>query len=714
MLRRSIRMLGFLAFGWAGLLLCLLGEATLFAADEPLLNPGKALSFWALQAVSNPAVPAVRNEAWVRSPVDAFILATLEQKGIKPALPVDRRSLIRRATFDLTGLPPNPDEVQAFLEDRSPDAFAGLVERLLASPRYGERWGRHWLDVARYADSNGLDENVAYGNAWRYRDYVIRSFNADKPYNLFLIEQIAGDLLPTTEDLSLRHDRLEALGFLCIGPKLLAEPDKMKLEMDIIDEQIETFGRAFLGATLGCARCHDHKFDPIPTDDYYSLAAIFKSTRTMDDLATIAKWHEPSVSTPADLQIQKAYSERLAAQKTSLTNRVSEAKRLLLSTLGTNALPREPERQYSSNTVAQIEALRTDLKALEAEAPEPASTMGVEDGTNIWKTIRVHLRGSHLTLGESVPRRVPRAMSFGPPPEFGESQSGRLELASWLADPRHPLTARVFVNRIWRWHFGRGLVASPDNFGLLGERPSHPELLDWLARRFVLDGWSMKSMHRLLMLSSTYQMSVNGSREVEDIDPENALLSHFSLLRLGAEEIRDNLLSVAGKLDLTMAGKTIPLKNREFVFNHTSKDATTYESLRRAVYLPVIRNHLYDLFQQFDYPDPAIPSGNRATTVVAPQALMMMNSELVLEAAEGFARRLLAPPHSSDRQRLLQAYLRAFGRIPSGLEHRLAETFLLSSQAAQGGGVASESARLEAWITLCQTLLASSEFIYLN
>ncbi|MSU31991.1 MAG: DUF1553 domain-containing protein [Pedosphaera sp.] len=714
MRRCYMKMLGFLTFSWAGLLLCLLGEATLFADDKAVLIPVKTSSFWALQAVSNSAVPAVRNKVWVRSSVDAFILATLEQKGIKPALPADRRSLIRRATFDLTGLPPNPDEVETFLEDRSPDAFARLVERLLASPRYGERWGRHWLDVARYADSNGLDENVAFGNAWRYRDYVIRSFNADKPYNLFLIEQIAGDLLPTTEDLTLRHDRLEALGFLCIGPKLLAEPDKMKLEMDIIDEQIETFGRAFLGATLGCARCHDHKFDPIPTDDYYSLAAIFKSTRTMDDLATIAKWHEPSVSTPADIQIQKAYSERLAAQKTSLTNRVSEANRLLLTALGTNALPREPERQYSSNTVAQIEALRTALKALEAEAPEPASTMGVEEGTNILKTIQVHLRGSHLTLGKSVPRRVPRAMSFGPPPEFGERQSGRLELASWLADPQHPLTARVLVNRIWRWHFGRGLVASPDNFGLLGERPSHPELLDWLAHRFVLDGWSMKSMHRLLMLSSTYQMSVNGSREVEDVDPENALLSHFSLLRLDAEEIRDNLLSVAGKLDLTMVGKTIPLKNREFVFNHTSKDATTYESPRRAVYLPVIRNHLYDLFQQFDYPDPSITSGNRAATVVAPQALMMMNSALVLEAAEGFAKRLLAPPHSSDVQRLLQAYLHAFGRTPSVLERRLAETFLRSSQTAQGRGVVSESARLEAWITLCQTLLASSEFIYLN
>ena len=705
---------GFRTLGWVGLLLCLLSEAPLFAAEKAVLDPVKAQAFWALQPVANPVVPAVRNKAWVRSPIDTFILATLERKGIQPALPAERRTLIRRATFDLTGLPPTPAEVEVFLADRSPDAFAHLVERLLASPRYGERWGRHWLDVARYADSNGLDENVAFGNAWRYRDYVIRSFNADKPYDQFLIEQLAGDLLSATEDFSLRNDRLEALGFLCIGPKLLAEPDKMKLEMDIIDEQIETFGRAFLGATLGCARCHDHKFDPIPTDDYYSLAAIFKSTRTMDDLATIAKWHEPSVSTPKDLQIQKAYSERLAAQKTSLTNRVMEANRMLLSALCTNTLPREPEKQYPSNTVAQIEALRSALKTLEAEAPEPACTMGVKEGTNILQTIPVHLRGSHLSLGKLVTRRVPRAMSFGPAPEFSDRQSGRLELARWLVDPQHPLTARVMVNRIWRWHFGRGLVASPDNFGLLGERPSHPELLDWLAHRFLAEGWSVKSMHRILMLSSTYQMSVNGSLRAGDVDPENALLSHFSLRRLDAEEIRDGLLSVAGKLDLTMGGKTIPLKNREFVFDHTSKDATTYDSPRRAVYLPVIRNHLYDLFQQFDYPDPAVPSGNRAATVVAPQALMMMNSPLVLEASEAFAKRLLEPSHFSDGQRVRQAYLHALGRIPSKMERRLAEKFLRSTQAAQGRGRVPESTRLEAWQTLCHTLLASSEFIYLN
>lgn len=278
--------------------------------------------------------------------------------------------MIRRATFDLTGLPPTPAEIAAFLADRSPDAFARVVDRLLASRHYGERWGRHWLDIARYADSNGLDENVAFGNAWRYRDYVIHAFNQNKPYDQFLTEQLAGDLLPPTEDLAVRNERLTALGFLSIGPKVLAEPDKVKLEMDMIDEQIDTLGRAFLATTLGCARCHDHKFDPIPTDDYYALAAIFKSTRTMDDLKTPATWHEPVVSLPEDLQIQEAFRAKLAAQKLNLSNYVAEANRVLLTTLQTNTLPKEAEKLYPTNTLAELAQRRADLKKLEGSAPE--------------------------------------------------------------------------------------------------------------------------------------------------------------------------------------------------------------------------------------------------------------------------------------------------------------------------------------------------------
>jgi hypothetical protein len=693
--------------------------------------------FWAFQPVANPPIPQVHNGAFqVQSPADNFILAKLAEKQLKPAAPADRRTLLRRATFDLTGLPPTPAEMDAFLADRSPEAFARVVDRLLASPRYGERWGRHWLDVARYADSNGLDENVAFGNAWRYRDYVVNAFNQDKPFDQFVIEQLAGDLLPPADQVAVKHERLTALGFLSLGPKLLAEPDKVKLEMDMIDEQIETLGRAFTGMTLGCARCHDHKFDPVPTDDYYSLVAIFKSTRTMDDLKTVARWHEPEVALAADLAAKASWEIRIAGLKGDVSNRVATANAALLAEQKTNALPKKPESFYPAGTAADLKKLRDELARLEKDAPELPSTMGVTESTNIMKAFPVHLRGSHLTLGREVPRGVPRAMASSTPPTFDETHSGRLELARWLASAEHPLTARVMVNRIWRWHFGRGLVASTDNFGALGERPSHPELLDWLARRFIAEGWRVKAMHRLIMLSSVYQQAgefsavrapdaaalpLNG-RETDDVsrirevDPENQFYSHFPLRRLEAEEIRDALLAVAGNLDLTMGGKTIPLKNREFVFNHTSKDATTYESVRRALYLPIIRNHLYDLFEQFDYPDPAVPTGSRNATVVAPQALLMMNSDLVEQCAEKLARQLLRAVGLSDEQRLEQAYLKAYGRPPTARERARSLNFLGQFERTELAGKANgnSDSRAQAWKTLCQTILAANEFIYLQ
>ncbi|HEY1171214.1 MAG TPA: PSD1 and planctomycete cytochrome C domain-containing protein [Verrucomicrobiae bacterium] len=668
--------------------------------------------FWSFQPMAKPEVPAVRKSAWVQSPVDAFILAKLEEKKLKPAAPADKRALIRRATFDLIGLPPTPQEIDAFLADRSPGAFAKVVERLLASPQYGERWGRHWLDVARYADSNGLDENVAFGNAWRYRDYVINAFNKDKSYDQFLTEQIAGDLLPRSEDIAVRHERLTALGFLTMGPKLLAEADKTKLEMDMIDEQIDTLGRAFLATTFGCARCHDHKFDPVTTEDYYALAGIFKSTHTMDDWKTIAKWHEPVVALPEDYQTKKDYEAKITAHKVSITNYIAEANKVLLVTLKTNTLPKTPEKMYPTNTVAELAKLRADLKKMEEDTPELPSTMGVMESTNILKTLPVHIRGSHLSLGKPVARGVPLVMTISTKPQFSEKQSGRMELARWLTNEDHPLTARVMVNRIWRWHFGQGLVASTDNFGVLGDKPTHPELLDWLARKFIAEGWSVKAMHRTIMLSSAYQMEANVSGAPNHADPENRLLAHFPLRRLEAEEIRDALLSVAGSLDLTMGGKTLPLKNREFVFNHTSKDATTYESPRRAVYMPIIRNHLYDLFEQFDYPDPAVPNGNRSSTVVAPQALLMMNSELVVKSAEKFAEQLLADEKMPDAKRLDAAYVKAYGRLPAAAERKRAEKFLATFASAAEGDKA--VARKGAWTTLCQTLLAANEFIYLN
>ncbi len=685
------------------------------AGGKRVIDMEEGRKFWAFQPLGKPLLPNVRGQAWIQSPVDAFILEKLERKHLKPAPAAGRRTWLRRATFDLTGLPPKLVDIEAFLADRSQDAFGRVLDRLLDSPQYGERWGRHWLDVARYADSNGLDENVAFGNAWRYRDYVVSAFNRDKPFDQFLIEQLAGDLLARSENIALKHERLTALGFLSMGPKLLAEPDKVKLEMDFIDEQIETIGRAFMGITLGCARCHDHKFDPVPTEDYYSLAAIFKSTHTMDDLKTVARWHEPEVGLPEDFRAKEDFDKLIDAQRLVITNLMSTANRTLIADAKTNSLSSNPESRYPTNTQAELKRLRDGVKRMETEAPELPSTMGVRDGTNILKTFPVHLRGSHLTLGKEVSRGVPQVMVGSTRPLFDERHSGRLELARWLASAEHPLTARVMVNRLWRWHFGQGLVASTDNFGALGERPSHPELLDWLARRFIAEGWSIKAMHRVLMLSSAYQMASNVGNALDASDPDNRLLSHFPLRRLEAEEIRDALLAVAGMLDLTMGGKTLPIKNREFVFNHTSKDATTYDSTRRAVYLPIIRNHLYDLFEQFDFPDPAVPTGNRNATVIAPQALLMMNSDLVQQAASKLATHLLEDTRMPDAKRVERVYLQAYGRPPSGRELERARRFLdqfedtISVQKPRP-----DNCRAQAWTALCQTLLAANEFIYLN
>ncbi len=677
------------------------------------LEEGK--KFWAFQPINDPPLPQVESQEWIRSPIDAFILAKLEKEQIKPARGADRRALLRRATFDLTGLPPKPNEMASFLSDSSPDAFAKVVDRLLESPRYGERWGRHWMDVARYADSNGLDENVAFGNAWRYRDYVVRAFNQDKPFDQFLIEQLAGDLLPPTGSIAVKHERLTALGFLSLGPKLLAETDKVKLEMDFIDEQIETIGRAFLGVTLGCARCHDHKFDPVPTEDYYALAAIFKSTHTMDDLRTVARWHEPEIALPKELETKAAFDQLLDKTKFAVTNLIATANKRLLEELKTNSLPANPESRYPTNTLSELKTLKEQLKKLEAEAPELSSAMGVKDGTNILKTFPVHIRGSHLTLGKPVPRGVPRVMTGPAAPAFGDHQSGRLELARWLASREHPLTARVIVNRIWSWHFGRGLVDSTDNFGALGDLPSHPDLLDWLARHFIKEDWSMKAMHRLIMRSSTYQMAASKDPVAALRDPDNRLLSHFPIRRLEAEEIRDALLSVAESLDLTMGGKTIPVKNREFVFNHTSRDATTYESTRRALYLPIIRNHLYDFFEQFDYPDPAVPTGNRGATVIAPQALLMMNSELVEQVSSQLAARLLKQARLTDAERVEQISLIAYGRPPAQKELERALAFLRQLQDTNSKAKTEPGGeRAQAWGALCQTFLAANEFIYLQ
>lgn len=645
---------------------------------------------WAFVPPVKPSLPAVKDSAWAKSPIDRFILEKLEASGLRPAAAADKRTLIRRVTFDLTGLPPTPDEVDAFLTDNSSEAFARVVDRLLESPAYGERWGRHWLDVARYADSNGLDENIAYGNAWRYRDYVIQSFNADKPFDQFIREQIAGDLMPTTDE-AIRHERLIATGFLSLGPKVLAEVDEKKMEMDIVDEQIDTIGQAFMGITLGCARCHDHKFDPLTQEDYYALAGIFVSTKTMENFKKIARWYENPIGSPAEMSRQKEYEQVVA--------RLNETIKTLT-----------PKTDEASKR--DLKKRREELANLQKNAPEVPTALGVTEGQAT--DVALLRRGNHLSPGKTVPRRFPKVLAGETQSALPAKESGRHELAMWLTRPDHPLTSRVIVNRVWRWHFGQGIVRSVDNFGRLGEKPSHPALLDWLALRFIEDGWSIKKLHRMIVLSATYkQSSVPGPQSA--VDSDNHLLSHFPRRRLEAEEMRDALLAVAGRLDRTGGGRAIThVKNREFLFDHTSKDGTKYDSRRRSVYLPVVRNNLYDVFQLFDTTDPAVTKGDRATTTVATQALFYMNSELVANSAAELANQLLAR-NESDTAMVDRLYRTAYVRPPSPRETERAirgvATFEKQLQSSEPNA---EKRRMKAWAVMCQAVLAANEFVYVD
>jgi len=660
----------------------------LWAAEK--IDLAKGREHWAFQPVKRPALPVVKAKDWPRNGIDHFILARLEKAGIRPAPMATSQDLQRRIHYALTGLPPSG-------KIENPKS---LINRLMATPQYGERWARHWLDVVRYADSNGLDENAAHANAWRYRDYVVAAFNADKPYDQFLIEQIAGDRLPA-KDAARKRELFVATGFLSLGPKVLAEPDKMKMEMDIIDEQIDTLGRALLGLTLGCARCHDHKFDPIPTADYYALAGIFKSTKTMESLKTIAKWHENPIATPAEKQLREKHTALVGAQKKVVSAFTEKANAQLLVSLKADKLPAKPEEKYPKATKDELAKLREALKRLEDNPPPLVSAMGVTDGNAT--ELPIFVRGDHNTPAKSIqPRRFPQVLSDGKP--LAGKASGRLALSKWIADEKNPLTARVMVNRMWRWHFGRGLVSTTDNFGFQGERPSHPELLDWLATWFMDNGWSVKKLNTLILASATYQMSTTASPAAFKADPNNVLLSRAPLRRLEAEPLRDSLLELAGLLDKKLGGYVWTFENFKLVFNHTSEDATTYESNRRALYLPVIRNHVYDLFELFDFPDPGTVNGNRADSTIAPQALYLMNSPLVLRATEAIAKQLLAEKNLTNAQRVERLYTKIYNRAPSAKETQRAEAFI--NNFAQD--------RVASWQALCQALVSSNEFLYLK
>jgi hypothetical protein len=815
------------------------------AAVQPKSNPTPATStreftaeekaFWAYQPLAHFPPPKVKHRSWVKSPIDAFVLQKLEQKGISPAPPADKLTLLRRATYDLIGLPPTEKEMQEFLKDRSPHAFDRVVERLLASPRYGEKWGRHWLDVARYADSTGNDEDHRYPHAWKYRDYVIDAFNKDLPYDQFVREQIAGDLLPAADGGEVNRRGIVATGFLALGAKAIAQQDKQKMLHDVWDEQVEVTSKALLGMTVSCARCHNHKFDPILTKDYYSLIGIFAGTRSFSDAnshvsavfekplvpksewqnyqaarksyndkqkrvrlaldvikdqaqALLARQHSSHMADvfvasrrvyenganldevakqlgvdstllkkwveflkPDALRV-RGYLDDWAAATPENRDRVAReyqthfAKRLeiwqtQLSDWHTKyqkavnenqPLPDRPgleegedrfffevyfaegpfsvsdkeKKPFTEEQWAKIEQLHKEQEELKKTAPpEPELACAIEEGEPAKQ--RVLVRGDYNNLGEDAPPAFPAILArYDPRLPF--SGSGRLQLAEWLAREENPLSKRVLVNRVWQWHFGEGIVRTPDNFGKMGDRPSHPELLDFLAGEFIRQGYSIRALHRLLMKSSTYQMASENPSAI-DADPDNRLFSRFSRRRLTIEELRDGMLAIDGTLDFTMGGSLQSGRGTDGENNQGRLSLNPEKLKRRTVYLPLRRANLPTLLNLFDFGDATTTSGKRQLTNVATQALFWLNSEFVFDRSERLVQVLLADKKADDSARVASLYRRILNRQATPDEITSAVKYLSGSK-----NFANENDKYKAWQSLVRVLMCSNEFVYVE
>jgi len=601
--------------------------------------------FWSFQPVGEFDPPSVSQPDWVRTPVDAFILAQLDANGLKPSPRAAARTLIRRAYFDLTGLPPTPEQVEAFERDPTQDAWARLVDQLLASPQYGERWGRHWLDVARYADSGGFETDVYYRNAWRYRDYVVKSFNDDKPYDVFVQEQIAGDEL-WPDDITLNGNytiapekvrHLEAwtgTGLYTLGPQVHeSNMDGKKIRYETYSDWVDTTGAAFMGLTFSCARCHDHKFDPITQQDYYAMQAIFSASREIE---------YPIIDAMGITDFKQHYPRILAVEESRRALRMFDA-RMAGKTLSADE---QNERQNLLNAIAnnvlalpENTALGVPLVGL-METPT-ISVLGHERPELI-APVQLLNRDELSRPRDAVAPGLPEALKTAS--GWQEPMPGHLKnraaLAQWLTSTKHPLTARVMVNRIWHGHFGRGLVGSLNDFGQMGERPTHPQLLDWLASQFMKNGWSIKQMHRTMMLSSTYQMdSVTRSEENTAIDPQNRHFWKMNRRRLEAEVLWDSIHSVAGTLNLKMGGRPVvpPLEPEAGAPAYWIVSADPAEHTRRGLYILQRRNYRFPMFDVFDLPVNAVSAPARDVTTVAPQALWMMNNPTAIRQSQAFA-----------------------------------------------------------------------------
>ena len=676
---------------------------------------------WAFQPIRGTTAPAVKDSRWAKGDIDRYVLAGLEKKGLAPAPPADRRTLIRRAAFDLTGLPPTPEQIEEFVNDRSTRAFENLVDRLLASPAFGERWGRHWLDVARYAESTGMTRNVPLYYAWRYRDYVIDSFNKDKPFDRFVTEQLAGDLLPARTPAE-RDEQTIATGFLALGPKDLNERNQLQFVMNTVDEQIDATGQAILGLTISCARCHDHKFDPIPTSQYYAMAGIFRSTQVLAGVKSRRGGGGRDYYSPELLVQLGSAGSKPAARRDDGED----------DDAGVTVTPVVAKQKGKQGKKAQAKAAKRRERRMRREAAAAAAdveiqplALGVKESILIADS-NVFVRGELDQPGPVVPRGVVALPGMGASLEIPAKHSGRLELAKWATSRQNPLTSRVAVNRIWQHLFGQGLVRTSDNFGTTGEPPSHPELLDHLALQFMSDGWSVKRMVRRVMLSSAYQQSSAYDAKKFEADPENRLLWRMSQRRLEAEAIRDAVLSVSGKLDPARPAGSPVLRvppvdiGRRRRLEPQFGDALPY----RSVYLPVLRGLVPEVLDVFDMPDPNMVSGRRDVTTVAPQALFMMNDPFVVEQSRHMARRVLSERRGSDAARVDYACAMAVGRPPTGAERDRVLAYVrgfIRSEDAGGKGKPAGRDResvdeelVAAWGSFCQALIASAEFRYLN
>ncbi len=714
------------------------------SSEKTDVNRAAARAHWAYQPLQQVAPPAVGDGQWPRGNVDRFVLAKLEVRGLHPSLDADRYLWLRRVSLDLTGLPPTRNEIQSFIDDHSPLAWEHVVDRLLASRDFGERSARPWLDLVGYADQIGSANNVPAEHAWRYRDYVIQAFRDDKPFDEFIREQLAGDLL-TAQSIEQRQSQLTATGFLVLGNVNIVESDKLIMQMDLVDQQIEKVGKTFLGMTLNCARCHDHKFDPVTLRDYYGLAGIFSSTESTykeqrgvwssvtksplpetleqftqreaalrENAKKVAAVHEPRVTAEARL---RELTPLVKAARENPTAAAPGAKSLA---------DLEKEQAELTKSLATLEQQSWHLKYLEPSTPLAYS---VKERAEI-ADAQLQVRGNPHVLGPAVPRGFVEVATHGSPPTIPADQSGRLQLANWLTGPASSLVARVTVNRIWQRLFGRGLVGSVDYFGVRGELPTHPELLDYLAGQFIRDGWSQKRLIRELVLSRTYRQRAeadDSSQVAITADPENRLLWRMSPRRLDAEMLRDAVLAVSGELKPCTGGPALAPEFIENVggLNPTDVNPVSFSLSKfrddqrnlRTIYLPVVRSSEQqgpaEVLNFFDFAQPARLAGDRPTTSVASQALYLLNGPLLKDAARKLAAKLLDDTTlTTDDGRFSVLYLRALGRPPATEESIAAREFFTNRDAPTTGADSGGTDPLAAWPRLIHALLTSNDFLF--